>query len=162
MQESPPESTTSVGPPDPKSLSGAELKGHPPGEHPWGNGATIDAVREVIARELSRGRPSLQSVARHLNLSVRTLQRRLAESGWSYVRLVDDIRGTVARRRVGRPGVLLKAVAFDLGFAEQASFTRAFRRWTGLAPREYRRLAGRRPVETPGETTPRVGAHGQV
>jgi len=102
----------------------------------------VDGVREMVARRLVAGRPPIWTVARGLAMSVRTLQRRLAEKGWSYSELVDDVRGVMARRRVAHPRVPFGEVASDLGFAEQASFTRAFRRWTGLTPREYRRRRG--------------------
>jgi AraC-like DNA-binding protein len=72
-------------------------------------------------------------------MSVRTLQRRLAEAGLTYSAIVDEIRSVEARRLLAQPGVLLKQVAADLGFCEPASFTRACRRWTGFSPREYRR-----------------------
>ncbi len=71
-------------------------------------------------------------------MSVRTFQRCLAEAGWTYKELLDDVRFAEARRAMARPDELLKVVAIDVGFEEQASFTRAFRRWTGLPPREYR------------------------
>jgi len=99
----------------------------------------MEGLRELIARWLVAGRPSIRSTSREVAMSVRTLQRRLAERGWTYTELVDDVRRSVARSRVAHPQTPFKAVAMDLGFAEQASFTRAFRRWTGLTPRQYRR-----------------------
>ncbi len=121
----------------------------------------VDRVRDVIARQLADGRPGIGAVAPALHMSVRTLQRRLAEAGWTYKRLLDDVRFAEARSAMARPDEPLKAVAIDLGFVEQASFTRAFRRWTGLTPREYRQRlvppsegeslsqpAGARPMDT--------------
>ena len=78
-------------------------------------------------------------------MSVRTFQRRLAEAGWTYKELLDDVRFAEARRAMARPDELLKVVAIDVGFEEQASFTRAFRRWAGLPPREYRLQLDRSP-----------------
>jgi AraC-like DNA-binding protein len=94
-------------------------------------------------------------VAGEFDLSPRTLQRRLSAAGWTYKSLVDDVRFAVARQRVAQTDVLLKALATDLGFAEQASFTRAFRRWAGVTPREYRRrlLAPAPPAILPGLRT---------
>lgn len=102
----------------------------------------VDRLREMIAPQLIAGRPPIRTMSRAVAMSVRTLQRRLAERGWSYSELVDDVRRAVARRRVEHPQTPFNVVAADLGFAEQASFTRAFRRWTGLTPRAYRRLRG--------------------
>ena len=112
---------------------------------------TIEAVRKAITQRLDDGRPSLCAVAGELHLSPRTLQRRLSAAGWTYKDLVDDVRFVVARQRVARADAPLKAVAADLGFSEQASFTRAFRRWIGVTPREYRRQLLASPVlEAPG------------
>ena len=110
---------------------------------------TIRAVREAIAQRLDNGRPPLCTVAGELHVSARTLQRRLSGAGWTYKQLVDDVRFSMARLRVASANVPLKAVATELGFAEQASFTRAFQRWAGVGPREYRRrlLALARPAE---------------
>jgi AraC-like DNA-binding protein len=114
---------------------------------------TIEAVRLAIAQRLDDGRPSLCAVADELNLSVRTLQRRLAAAGWTYRDLVDDVRFAVARQRMARPDAPLKAVAVELGFSEQASFTRAFRRWIGFTPGEYRRQTlASAAVEEPGRS----------
>jgi AraC-like DNA-binding protein len=99
----------------------------------------MEGLRELIARWLVTGRPPIRSTSREVAMSVRTLQRRLADRGWSYTELVDDVRRSVAQSRVADLQTPFKAVAMDLGFAEQASFTRAFRRWTGLTPRQYRR-----------------------
>jgi AraC-like DNA-binding protein len=99
----------------------------------------VDTARKMITRSLAGGRPEIRAVARTLNISVRTLQRRLAERGWTYKRLLDEVRFAEARRAIAKPEDLLKVLAIDLGFEEQASFTRAFRRWTGLSPSEYRR-----------------------
>jgi len=112
---------------------------------------TIEAVRKAITHRLDDGRPSLCAVASELNLSVRTLQRRLSAAGWTYNDLVDDVRFAMARQRMAVPDAPLKAVAAELGFSEHASFTRAFRRWIGVTPREYRRQLLTSPVlEGPG------------
>jgi len=111
----------------------------------------IRAVREAIAQRLDDGRPSLCAVAGELHVSARTLQRRLSGAGWTYKQLVDDVRFAMARQRMAVPDAPLKAVAAELGFSEQASFTRAFRRWIGITPREYRRQLLTSPVpEGPG------------
>ena len=102
-------------------------------------GALIDRVRQVISGLLGSGQLSIRAAAEATGMSVRTIQRRLAQAGLTYSRLVDEVRSAEARRRVSDPTVRMRAVATHLGFAEPASFTRAFRRWTGLSPREYRK-----------------------
>ncbi len=99
----------------------------------------VDGARDVIVRVLSTGHPPIEATAGTLSMSVRTFQRRLAASGRTYKKLVDEVRLAEARRALAASKVPLKAIAFELGFAEQASFTRAFRRWTGQSPSEYRK-----------------------
>lgn len=105
--------------------------------------------REVlvhVAETLSEGVPRLEDVARHLGIGGRTLQRRLADLGHSYQSLVDEARREVALRLVAEGRQSLVEVAFLTGFAEQSSFTRAFRRWSGTTPRKYREAAPRMPA----------------
>ena len=97
--------------------------------------------REVVvhvANMLSEGVPRLEDVARHLGIGGRTLQRRLSELGHSYQTLVDEARREVALRLVAEGRHSLIEIAFLTGFAEQSSFTRAFKRWSGKTPRAFR------------------------
>jgi AraC-like DNA-binding protein len=71
-------------------------------------------------------------------MSRRTLQRRLAEADTSYLRLVDETRKDLALRYIDDATRSITDVAFTLGFSQQSAFTRAFKRWTGLNPTEYR------------------------
>jgi len=95
-------------------------------------------VRGRISRSLSEGVPAISDVARHLGMSGRTLQRRLSEESLSYQALVDETRRRLARRLLEQTDYSLAEVAFMTGFAEQSSFTRAFKRWAGQTPRSYR------------------------
>ncbi|MBH0112594.1 AraC family transcriptional regulator [Novosphingobium sp. YJ-S2-02] len=91
-----------------------------------------------IARNLSEGVPRLDGIAREMGMSHRTLQRRLAEAGHKFQSLVDEARRETALDLVGQGKHSLAEVAFLTGFAEQSSFTRAFKRWSGKTPRAYR------------------------
>ncbi len=95
-------------------------------------------VQIRIKRVLSEGVPAISDVAKHFGMSGRTLQRRLSERGFSYQTLVDESRRRLAERLLERTKYSLAEVAFMTGFAEQSSFTRAFRRWAGQTPRSYR------------------------
>ena len=95
-------------------------------------------VLNRISRSLSEGVPAVSDVARHLAMSGRTLQRRLAEQGLTYQNLVDEARRRLAQRLLRETDYSLVEIAFMTGFAEQSSFTRAFRRWAGQTPRSYR------------------------
>ena len=108
----------------------------------------VDVAREVILQVLSAGHPPIETVAAVANTNVRTLQRRLAVSGRTYKTLVDEVRLAAARKALVESAAPLKAIAFELGFAEQASFTRAFRRWTGQAPSQYRKRQRQLDIET--------------
>ncbi|ODS02755.1 hypothetical protein AUC71_13555 [Methyloceanibacter marginalis] len=72
-------------------------------------------------------------------MSTRTLQRRLRDWGFSFEEMVDDLRHAEAVRRLAIGQESMMEIAFVLGYSDQAHFTRAFRRWTGMAPRDYAR-----------------------
>ncbi|MEM8932305.1 MAG: AraC family transcriptional regulator ligand-binding domain-containing protein [Acidobacteriota bacterium] len=95
-------------------------------------------VQIRISRSLSEGVPTMSDVARHVGMSARTLQRRLSERGRSFQSLVDEARPQLAERLLRETDYSLAEVAFMTGFAEQSSFTRAFKRWAGRTPRSYR------------------------
>ena len=71
-------------------------------------------------------------------MSRRTLQRKLAEADLTYQRLVDDTRRDLALRYIEDRAKSITELTFLLGFSGQSAFTRAFRRWTGASPTEYR------------------------
>jgi AraC-like DNA-binding protein len=77
-------------------------------------------------------------------MSTRTLHRRLYEEGTSFVDLLDETRRELAAGYIRRSDYSVGEVAYLLGFAETSSFNRAFRRWTGMSPSEYRRAGGER------------------
>jgi AraC-like DNA-binding protein len=95
-------------------------------------------VRARLLETLSSGEVDEERMAQFLNLSRRTLQRRLAEEDTSFKEVVDETRRDVALRYVGNPRVPIKEVSYLLGFSEPSNFTRAFRRWTGKSPSDYR------------------------
>ena len=72
-------------------------------------------------------------------MSVRSLQRRLADFGLTHSRLLDEVRLEAARRLLERTDTSLAQIASDLGYADPANFTRAFQRWTAQTPSAYRR-----------------------
>jgi AraC-like DNA-binding protein len=98
---------------------------------------TTDLVRDAVDAHLRGGDAALSSIARHLGTSERTLQRRLVVAGTSFRAVVDDARRTLALQLVAQR-TPSRAIAERLGFAELRSFQRAFRRWTGVTPSQYR------------------------
>lgn len=95
-------------------------------------------VLDRVSSALSEGVPKISDVARDLCLSARTLQRRLADDGWSYQSLVDEARRRLSSRLLRETDYSLGDVAFMAGFADQSAFSRAFKRWEGQTPRSYR------------------------
>ncbi len=77
-------------------------------------------------------------LAKTLNLSERTLQRRLADEGSSYQQLLNDTRRQLAERYLRDGQLAATEIALLLGYSEPSVFFRAFRQWTGLTPGEYR------------------------
>ncbi len=98
-------------------------------------------ARAAIDSLLAGGHPTVVRASRAIGTSVRTLQRHLARSGLSHSRLVDEVRHQKARDLLRDPGLRIIDVTDRLGYADPGSFTRAFERWTGVAPSVYRRLA---------------------
>lgn len=97
-------------------------------------------VRQQLVKGMAHGVVTLQGVARHLNLSERSLQRRLDARGTCFASLMDDIRRELAMRYIANPSLALGEVAYLLGFADPSSFHRAFKRWTGMTPTAARRM----------------------
>lgn len=80
----------------------------------------------------------LDEIARTLNLSSRSLRRRLDDEGTSFRDLVEDTRRQLAEQMLGTTDMKLDELAVHLGYADTASFTRAFRRWHGVSPGQHR------------------------
>lgn len=97
-----------------------------------------DEVRRAIVATLAKG-GTAQQVARALNLSVRSLQRKLDECDSSFRDLSETVRGELAEGYLADPRVSISEVAVLLGFSEQSAFNRAFRRWTGETPGRWRK-----------------------
>ncbi len=97
-------------------------------------------VAALIRRLLPTGTCSAPDVSRHLGLHPRTLQRHLAREGTTFGDLLDRERADQAARLLAKPGLQMRQIAGLLGYTEQSSFIRSFRRWYGTTPGEYRRL----------------------
>jgi AraC-like DNA-binding protein len=98
----------------------------------------VARCRASLLEQLSSGELSEEEMAQQLHMSRRTLQRKLAEAETTYQHLVDSTRRNLALRYIEDPHRSITDITFMLGFSQQSAFTRAFRRWTGVAPSEYR------------------------
>lgn len=96
-------------------------------------------LKEALVRGLHDGSPTLEHVAARLALSPRTLQRRLAELDLNFQHLLDRTRAELAHGYLLEGHLTLAEIALLLGYSEQSSFNRAFKRWTGQTPKSLRR-----------------------
>ncbi len=102
-----------------------------------------NSLERRIARLVQKGGgdrlvfPALETLAVELELNPQALYRRLKRLGTSYQKIKDDIRRETAMRLLAEPRFSVEQVAERVGYAEARSFTRAFREWTGMSPREY-------------------------
>jgi len=101
--------------------------------------ALVRAVRnEYLKCAAERCTPSVDELARRLNLSGRTLRRRMAKLGINCQSVIDDSRSCLSQELLRNSALSIDEVAGRLGFSDEASFRKAFKRWTDLTPAEYR------------------------
>ncbi|MEJ1158922.1 AraC family transcriptional regulator [Prosthecomicrobium sp. N25] len=103
----------------------------------------IEHVERIIDGSLGQKTLSCAATAKALGLPQRTLQYRLESLGLTYQELVDRRRRRAAEEYLGNQNRSVTDVAFLLGYDDTSHFTRAFKRWSGLCPRDFKRLAGR-------------------
>jgi len=103
---------------------------------------TVQRIRAALLEALPSGRASMDTVARKLMMSKRTLQRRIDAEGSSYQVILDETRTDLANHYLQNTVLTVAEIAFLLGFSEPNSFYRAFRAWTGSTPEQVRRAQG--------------------
>jgi AraC-like DNA-binding protein len=102
----------------------------------------INRVRTIVVEELSSCTLNKQRVADKMYMSARSLQMKLAEKDTSFQEIMDSSRHTLALGYMEQSAITITEAAYLLGFSEVSNFTRAFKRWTGKSPREYRQSLG--------------------
>lgn len=95
-------------------------------------------VKQSVLKLVKPEFPTIEQVSAHLNISARTLQRRLKEDGMTYKMLVDDLRKEFAMRYLKNHDLTISEIAYLLSYADNSAFTRSFKRWAGITPKEYR------------------------
>ena len=98
------------------------------------------------------GWPRLEDVAREFGVAPTTLRRRLEAEGTSYQGVKDELRRDAAVHQLCGTRLSIANIASALGFQETSAFHRAFKRWSGVQPGEYRRRAGQAEARAPGQT----------
>ena len=99
-------------------------------------------LRDAIEEQLPEGEPSAERIAQALHLSLRSLQRHLADEGCRFDALLSECRENLALLHLRDPHCSLAEISHLLGFADTSSFNRAFKRLTGMSPTAYRRTLG--------------------
>ncbi len=99
-------------------------------------------LEEAIRLRLHQGEPGADELAHELGFSRSTLFRRLREEGTSFALVLDTLRRELALQFVSGSRNSLAEIAYLLGFSEPAAFSRAFQRWTGMSPGQYRQRSG--------------------
>jgi AraC-like DNA-binding protein len=113
-------------------LAEAALRAQPPAQR----------FDELVGAKIRAGLPhatSIDAIADGLRMSPRTLQRRLGEVGAQFSDVLDGVRADEARNALRRTTQPLAEIAWRLGYADLAAFSRAFKRWTGKSPGQFRR-----------------------
>lgn len=95
-------------------------------------------ITSLLATQLTNRVPDKARIAAQIGMSERTLQRRLREEGTSFQEILDKTRHYLARELLRNTGLSLNEVALQLGFAEPSAFFRAFKKWEGCTPGQYR------------------------
>ena len=106
-----------------------------------GRGETLmrDRIVNYLMTNAYLGVATLEEIASNFNITSRTLQRKLQEEGVSFQQLADSVRKTLALNYLKSGNYPLKEISYILGYNELSAFTRAFKRWTGFTPIDYRR-----------------------
>jgi AraC-like DNA-binding protein len=102
----------------------------------------IERLRVLIRESLEQGEPNVERLSMRLKMSARTLQRRLAELQTSFQDVLSAVRFELARAFLGDSRLDLSQIAYLLGYSELRAFDRAFKRWSGATPGDFRAQLG--------------------
>jgi AraC-like DNA-binding protein len=97
-----------------------------------------EQAKGILKRLLAGQRPDIEDVARELHVSTRTLQRRLTEDGATFQHLMEEARRELARHYLTHSSLELNETAYLLGYEDANSFCRAFHKWEGTTPGQWR------------------------
>jgi len=102
----------------------------------------VGRTKALIFELLPSGHVSIEEAAGRLNMSARSLSRKLKQAGVSFKELLAETRKELGKRYIQDSNLTLTEISFLLGFAEMSSFSRAFRTWTGQSPSDHRKTIG--------------------
>lgn len=98
----------------------------------------LESLRQLLRSLLRDGYPNIDLAAEMAGMSSRSLQRRLAENDLSYSHVIEKVRFEMAAELLQDADIKLIEISAELGYTDAANFTRAFKRWAGISPREFR------------------------
>ena len=101
------------------------------------DGSVSGRIQDLLEEDLQEP-PHFEALTSLLNMSARTLRRRLEKEGTSYQRIKDNTRRDAAIRLLSRTRLPIAEIAVQVGFSDPSAFHRSFKKWTGMAPGEYR------------------------
>jgi AraC-like DNA-binding protein len=99
----------------------------------------VPEIEALIRQALPSGIPNMDFLCDHLSMSRRTLTRRLSDNGVTFRDLIRKTQETLAKELLAKPEYSIGHIAFETGFSEQSAFNRAFKRWTGKSPIDFRK-----------------------
>jgi AraC-like DNA-binding protein len=106
---------------------------------PQSNAQSItQRIRDILGADFRQEMPSFEELTTLLNMSARTLRRRLEKEGTSYQRIKDNARRDMAISMLSRDRLTVSEVAEQVGFSDPSAFHRSFKKWTGQSPGSYR------------------------
>lgn len=101
-------------------------------------GTLVDKVEAYLYCEIQHGKPTIQKVAEQFNMNERTLRRKLESLETSFTELLGQVQFALAKKLLSNDSIPIDEIADRLKFSEPSAFYRAFKRWTGHTPAEYR------------------------
>jgi AraC-like DNA-binding protein len=103
-----------------------------------GTGTMAAKIKRTLTEVLPGGSTNIEDMAKRLNVSKRSLQRRLGEEGTNFQELLNETRYDMSHRYLKDSGLSVPEISYLLGFRDTSSFFRAFHGWTGMTPGDYR------------------------
>jgi AraC-like DNA-binding protein len=100
----------------------------------------VQQVKVAIIDQLPSGNVTDEKISEAVYTSKRSLQRKLNEQGTTFKTILTEVRENLALKYIHDRKLTLTEISFMLGFSEMSSFSRAFKRWTGESPKEFRKL----------------------
>lgn len=106
----------------------------------------VSQIKAFLLNQLTAGEPSERGLCKSLGMSQRSLQRKLAEQNTTYKQVLDGVRYDIAKSYLSESSHTATEITFLLGFSDLSAFTRAFKRWHGQSPSEFRAVLANRPI----------------